>query len=113
MKPWFKRFAEINQQTLDDDQALNEWMRSHLATAIHACGTCKMGPSSRRRSRGRPVRRDARVTGLRVADTSIFPAPRAVPRRLRDHGRRTDRDSSAPARQPNHYHPSPGDISHA
>jgi choline dehydrogenase-like flavoprotein len=73
MKPWFKRFAEINQQTLDDDQALNEWMRSHLATAIHACGTCKMGPSP---ADGAVVDQYGRVhgvTGLRVADTSIFP----------------------------------------
>jgi choline dehydrogenase len=73
MKPWFKRFAEINQQTLDNDQALNEWMRSHLATAIHACGTCKMGPSP---ADGAVVDQYGRVhgvTGLRVADTSIFP----------------------------------------
>ena len=73
MKPWFKRFAEINQKTLDDDQALNQWMRSHLATAIHACGTCKMGPSP---AGGDVVDQYGRmhgVTGLRVADTSIFP----------------------------------------
>ena len=73
MKPWFKRLAEINQQTLDDDQALNQWMRSHLATAIHACGTCKMGPSP---ADGAVVDQYGRVhgvTGLRVADTSIFP----------------------------------------
>ena len=73
MKPWFKRFAEINQKTLDDDQALNQWMRSHLATAIHACGTCKMGPSP---ADGDVVDQYGRVhgvTGLRVADTSIFP----------------------------------------
>ena len=73
MKPWFKRFAEISQHTLDDDQALNKWMRSHLATAIHACGTCKMGPSP---AHGDVVDQYGRVhgiTGLRVADTSIFP----------------------------------------
>ena len=50
----------------------------HLATAIHACGTCKMGPSP---ADGNVVNQYGRVhgvTGLRVADTSIFPSPRAA-----------------------------------
>jgi len=73
MKPWFKRFAGISQKILDDDHALDRWMRSRLATAIHACGTCKMGPSP---AGGDVVDQYGRVhgvTGLRVADTSIFP----------------------------------------
>jgi choline dehydrogenase-like flavoprotein len=73
MKPWFKRFAEIDQKTLDDDAALDAWMLNHLSTAIHACGTCKMGPHP---DRGDVVDQYGRVhglSGLRVADTSIFP----------------------------------------
>jgi choline dehydrogenase-like flavoprotein len=73
MRPWFKRFAEIDQKTLDDDAALDAWMLNHLSTAIHACGTCKMGPHP---DRGDVVDQYGRVhgvSGLRVADTSIFP----------------------------------------
>ena len=114
MKPWFRRFAEISQKTLDDDQALNRWMRSHLATAIHVCGTCKMGPSPADGDVVDQYGRVHRVTGLRVADTSIFPSPRAVaqppPRSWSASGSPIS-SAPAPAAQPLPT-PSPGDISH-
>lgn len=59
--------TEIDRATLRDDTALNAWMRAHLGTAIHMCGTAPMGPV---------VDGDGRVhgvSGLRVADTSILP----------------------------------------
>ena len=72
-KPYFKNTTEIDEATLNDNAKLDAWMKSHLATAIHAAGTCKMGndPQS-----GHVVDQFGQVhgvTGLRVADTSILP----------------------------------------
>jgi|TARA_B100000678_G_scaffold154537_2_gene129177 choline dehydrogenase len=61
------RVTEIAAADLDSDVALNAWMRSHLGTAIHMCGTAPMGPvvDGAGRVHG--------IEGLRVADTSILP----------------------------------------
>lgn len=65
--------SELDDATLDDDDALDTWSRTHLGTAIHMTGTAKMG------SDGDPdavVDQYGRVHGvdqLRVADTSILP----------------------------------------
>jgi choline dehydrogenase len=65
--------------TLDDDAALDTWIRERQATTLHGCGTCRMGPDGdpdavvdfHGRVRG--------VDGLRVADLSIAPrAPTAA-----------------------------------
>jgi choline dehydrogenase len=72
-KPLFKRLAEVDDRTLNNDAALNAWMRSHLASAIHAAGSCKMGSNP---AAGAVVDQYGRVhgvTGVRVADTSILP----------------------------------------
>ncbi|MGW0949018.1 mycofactocin dehydrogenase MftG [Streptomyces sp. NPDC002623] len=53
----------------DDDRALDRWIRAHLGTAQHTCGTVPMGPSGAVDGHGRVHG----VTGLRVADTSILP----------------------------------------
>ncbi len=59
---------------LDDDRALDRWIREHLGTAQHTCGTVPMGPAD---DPGRgAVDQFGRVHGvraLRVADTSILP----------------------------------------
>jgi choline dehydrogenase-like flavoprotein len=73
LRPWVKRLTELDQATLDDDAALDAWMLSHLSTAIHACGTCKMGPSPEDGDVVDQYGKVHGVTGLRVADTSIFP----------------------------------------
>lgn len=73
MEPWFERFADITEATLADDAALDRWTRTHLATAIHACGTCRMGPVSSPEAVVDQYGRVHGVTGLRVADTSIMP----------------------------------------
>jgi choline dehydrogenase-like flavoprotein len=67
-------FAEVAREpagpdagTLDDDHALDRWIRARLGTSQHTCGTVPMGSAV-----------DARgavlgLAGLRVADTSILP----------------------------------------
>lgn len=73
-QPLFKNLTELSERTIDDDRLLNEWMREHLGTAIHACGTCTMGPDTESGSVVDQYGRVHGVTGLRVADTSILPS---------------------------------------
>jgi choline dehydrogenase len=65
--------TDLPDAVLDDDRALDGWVRAHLTTAVHLSGTARMGPASdpgavvdqRLRVRG--------VSGLRVVDTSVLP----------------------------------------
>ena len=63
----FGGFASLDGRTLGDDGLLESWIRGHLGTAIHMCGTAPMGAvvDGAGRVHG--------VSGLRVADTSILP----------------------------------------
>lgn len=73
-RPLFRRLTELTAPTLDDDARLNEWMRHHLGTAIHLCGSAKFGPAEDPLSVVDQYGRVHGVQGLRVADTSILPA---------------------------------------
>ncbi|HEY8481805.1 MAG TPA: mycofactocin system GMC family oxidoreductase MftG [Spirillospora sp.] len=53
--------------TLDDDRALDRWIRARLGTSQHTCGTVPMGSAVDARGRVHGIE------GLRVADTSILP----------------------------------------
>ncbi|MFC7886410.1 mycofactocin system GMC family oxidoreductase MftG [Streptomyces sp. NPDC057376] len=66
---------------LDDDRALDGWIRDHLGTAHHTCGTVPMGPADEpERAAVDQYGRVHGVRGLRVADTSILPdAPQRGP----------------------------------
>ncbi|WP_416968314.1 GMC family oxidoreductase N-terminal domain-containing protein [Streptomyces sp. 4F14] len=55
--------------TLRDDQLLDAWILERLGTAQHTCGTVPLGSAVDAYGRVRGVR------GLRVADTSVLPAP--------------------------------------
>ncbi|MCS5733678.1 GMC family oxidoreductase [Herbiconiux daphne] len=72
--------TNIDEATLADDSRLDSWVRSNLGTAIHLCGSARMGPAD---DPGAVVDQHGRVrgvTGLRIADTSILPtAPRRGP----------------------------------
>ena len=60
---------------LDDDAALDGWVRDHLTTAVHLAGTARMGPAD---DPGAVVDQQLRVrgvSGLRVVDTSVVPQP--------------------------------------
>ncbi|WP_221585487.1 GMC family oxidoreductase [Microbacterium sp. G2-8] len=52
---------------LDDDRALDAWIRAHLGTALHTCGSAPLGAVVDSHGCVRGVR------GLRVADTAILP----------------------------------------
>ncbi|WP_436791609.1 mycofactocin dehydrogenase MftG [Yinghuangia sp. YIM S10712] len=54
---------------LDDDRALDAWIRVRLGTSQHTCGTVPMGPSGAVDAHGRVHG----LPGLRVADTSVLP----------------------------------------
>ncbi|MBT0769659.1 FAD-dependent oxidoreductase [Kineosporia sp. J2-2] len=71
--PYFRALGELDQDTLDDDARLDTWMLGHLGTAIHACGSCAMGPGDDPDAVVDQYGRVHGVTGLRVADTSILP----------------------------------------
>ena len=54
-----------------EDDALDDYIRRHVESAYHPCGTCRMGSDA-----GAVVDPEGRVAGapgLRVADASIFP----------------------------------------
>ena len=65
---------DLDDATLQDDEALDTWVIARLGTALHMCGTAPMGSvvDGAGQVRG--------IAGLRVADTSILPtAPRRGP----------------------------------
>ncbi|PZF83808.1 mycofactocin dehydrogenase MftG [Jiangella anatolica] len=62
----FRPLVAAHSAPPDDD----DWLRRHVGTAIHLSGGCAMGPDGVVDQHGRVHG----VTGLRVADTSIFPA---------------------------------------
>jgi choline dehydrogenase len=65
--------ADLPDDVLADDRALDAWIRSRLTTAIHLCGTARMGPDG---DAGAVVDQELRVRGvdgLRVVDTSVLP----------------------------------------
>jgi choline dehydrogenase len=72
----FKPFSGVEIQpgnTVQTDEAVNEFIAEHAESAYHPCGTCKMGKSSDPES---VVDHSCKVIGvdnLRVADSSIFP----------------------------------------
>ncbi len=72
----FKPYVKFEIQPGDDvqsDDALDDFIREHVESAYHPCGTCRMG---RRDDPGAVVDPEMRVIGvdgLRVADSSIFP----------------------------------------
>jgi predicted dehydrogenase (TIGR03970 family) len=58
---------------LRDDGQLDDWIRTHLTTAVHLSGSARMGPPS---DPGAAVDQELRVrgvSGLRVVDTSVLP----------------------------------------
>jgi len=59
--------------SVQSDEALNDFIREHVESAYHPCGTCKMGAKDDPLAVVDPECRVIGVEGLRVADSSIFP----------------------------------------
>jgi choline dehydrogenase len=55
------------------DAEIDAFVREHVESAYHPCGTCRMGSPDDRGAVVDPTARVIGVDGLRVADTSIFP----------------------------------------
>ncbi|SCB60799.1 choline dehydrogenase [Rhizobium aethiopicum] len=58
---------------VQSDEAIDAFLREHLESAYHPCGTCKMGAKDDPMAVVDPQTRVIGVDGLRVADSSIFP----------------------------------------
>jgi choline dehydrogenase len=58
---------------VETDAELDDFLREHVESAYHPCGTCRMGRASDPMAVVDPECRVIGVEGLRVADSSIFP----------------------------------------
>ena len=58
---------------VQSDTSLDDFIRAHVESAYHPCGTCKMGSPEDPMAVVDPECRVIGVDGLRVADSSIFP----------------------------------------
>lgn len=58
---------------IETDDQLDDFIRSHVESAFHPCGTCRMGRADDPMSVVDQECRVIGVAGLRVADSSIFP----------------------------------------
>jgi choline dehydrogenase len=75
-QPAFEPFAgpEIAPGAdVQDDAALDDFIREAVESAYHPCGTCRMGDPEDSRSVVDPQGRVIGVDALRVVDSSIFP----------------------------------------
>ena len=71
-KPYLK--SEIQPgAALQTDEQLDGFIRDHVESAYHPCGTARMGRADDRNAVVDPECRVIGVDGLRVADSSIFP----------------------------------------
>jgi choline dehydrogenase len=56
-----------------NDAEIDAFLREHLESAYHPCGTCRMGDANDPNAVVDPETRVIGVDGMRVADSSIFP----------------------------------------
>ncbi len=69
-----------SRAVLEDDEALDLWMRRNVITAHHVSSTCRMGPADDETAVVDQYGRVHGIQGLRVVDASIMPeAVRANP----------------------------------
>lgn len=71
-KPFVKHEIQPGER-LQTDEELNGFIKEHVESAYHPCGTCKMGAINDPMAVVDPECRVIGVEGLRVADSSIFP----------------------------------------
>ncbi|CAN7463295.1 choline dehydrogenase [Rhizobium sp. LjRoot254] len=61
-------------EAVQTDDQIDAFLREHLESAYHPCGTCKMGAKDDPMAVVDPDTKVIGVEGLRVADSSIFPS---------------------------------------
>ena len=71
-KPYYKSEIQPGVNLQSDDE-LNGFIREHVESAYHPCGTCRMGRADDPMAVVDPEARVIGVEGLRLADSSIFP----------------------------------------
>lgn len=71
-KPYVKHEIQPGAE-MQSDEELNAFIKEHVESAFHPCGTCKMGAIDDPMAVVDPECRVIGVDGLRVADSSIFP----------------------------------------
>lgn len=71
-KPYVKHEIQPGDAVQSDGE-LNGFIKEHVESAYHPCGTCKMGRADDPMAVVDPEGRVIGVEGLRVADSSIFP----------------------------------------
>ncbi len=71
-RPFVKHEIQPGAELQGDDE-LDGFIREHVESAFHPCGSCRMGAASDPMSVVDPECRVIGVDGLRVADSSIFP----------------------------------------
>jgi len=72
MQPYVKDEIQPGRSVVSD-AGLDEFVRAHVESAYHPCGTVRMGRRSDAMAVVDPECRVIGVEGLRVADSSIFP----------------------------------------
>ncbi len=70
--PYVRHEIQPGADVQSDDE-LDGFIREHVESAYHPCGTCKMGDKNDPMAVVDPEARVIGVDGLRVADSSIFP----------------------------------------
>ena len=71
-KPYYKHEIQPGSDARSDDE-LDDFIRRHVESAYHPCGTARMGRVDDPMAVVDPECRVVGVDGLRVADSSIFP----------------------------------------
>jgi choline dehydrogenase len=71
-KPYVKQEIQPGAEAQSDED-LNAFIKEHVESAFHPCGTCKMGRADDKSAVVDPKGRVIGVDALRVADSSIFP----------------------------------------
>jgi choline dehydrogenase len=71
-KPYYKHEIQPGADVQSDDE-LNDFIRQHVESAYHPCGTARIGRRDDPMAVVDPETRVIGVEGLRLADSSIFP----------------------------------------
>lgn len=68
-----ERLVDLDDETLRDDDRLDEWIAQRLGSAAHTCGSAPMGTASDVYTVVDGAGRVHGIKNLRIADTSILP----------------------------------------